>query len=90
MVWYYKNSRFEDKILKVWESYVSDNYPTGFNGQITAVYKDGIGVKVSNGEIVFRVIQLEGKKKMNAIDFVNGLQDKNIVGKILRWKKHLK
>ena len=75
---------FEGKILKVWESYVTDNYPTGFNGQITAIYKDGIGVKVSNGEVVFTVVQLEGKKKMNAKDFVNGLQDKNIVGTVLR------
>ena len=32
---------FEDKILKVWESYVTDNYPTGFNGEITSIYNDG-------------------------------------------------
>ena len=75
---------FGDKILKVWESYVTDNYPMGFNGEITAVYKDGIGVKVSNGEVVLKTIQIEGKNKMNAIDFVNGLKDKNIVGKILK------
>jgi len=77
---------YEGKRLKVWESYITDNYPTGFNGEITAIYQDGIGVKVSNGEIVFKTIQLEGKKKMNALDFVNGLQDKNIVGKVLQWK----
>ncbi len=75
---------FENKILKVWDSYITDNYPTGFNGQITAIYNDGIGVKVSNGEVVFKTIQLEGKKRMNARDFVNGLQGKNIVGTILR------
>lgn len=75
---------YDNKILKVWESYVTDNYPAGFNGEITKIYKDGIGVKVSNGEIVFKTIQIEGKKKMNAVDFINGLQDKNIVGKILK------
>lgn len=75
---------FEGKILKVWESYITDNYPIGFNGQITTIYKDGIGVKVSNGEIVLKTIQLEGKKKMSSIDFINGLQDKNIVGKVLQ------
>lgn len=75
---------FEGRILKVWESYMTENYPTGFNGEITNIYKDGIGVKVSNGEIVFKTIQLEGKKKMSAVDFINGLQNKNIVGKILK------
>ena len=55
----------------------------GFDGQITAIYKDGIGVKVSNGEIVFKTVQLEGKNKMSAVDFINGLQNKNIVGKVL-------
>lgn len=74
---------FEGKILKVWEAYITDNYPMGFDGQITAIYKDGIGVKVSNGEIVFKTVQLEGKNKMNAVDFINGLQNKNIVGKVL-------
>lgn len=74
---------FEGKILKVWDSFITDNYPIGFNGQITAIYKEGIGVKVSNGEVVFRIVQPEGKNKMDAISFVNGLRDKNIVGKVL-------
>lgn len=74
----------DGKIMKVWESYISEEYPTGFNGEITNVYKDGIGIKVSNGEVVFTVIQPEGKKKMRAVDYINGLQDKNIVGKVLR------
>ena len=75
---------FEGKILKVWESYITENYPVGFNGEITAIYNDGIGVKVSNGEVVFKVVQPEGKNKMDAISFINGLRDKNIVGKILQ------
>lgn len=75
---------FEGKILKIWESYVTDNYPIGFNGEITSIYKDGIGVKVSNGEVVLKTVQIEGKTKMNAIDFLNGLKDKKVVGKILK------
>lgn len=73
---------FEGKILKVWECLITDNYPTGFNGEITAIYKNGIGVKVSNGEVILTTVQLEGKKKMRANDFLNGL-NKEIVGKIL-------
>ena len=35
------------------------------------------------GEIVLTEIQIEGKKKMKASEYLNGLQDKNsIIGKI--------
>lgn len=76
---------FEGKILKVWKSYVTENFfPELFDGQITAIYKDGFGVKVSNGEIVFTEVQMEGKKHMNAIDFIHGIENKEkLVGKIL-------
>lgn len=73
----------DNKILKVWESYMTDEvYPKHFNGQITKIYKDGIGVKVSNGEIVLKQVQPEGKSKMSAIDFVNGYKE-SLIGKIL-------
>ena len=76
---------YENKILKVWQSYVTENYsPELFDGQITKIYPDGIGIKVSNGEIVLTEVQPEGKKKMSAIEFVNGEKNKgNLVGKIL-------
>lgn len=76
---------FRGKILKVWSCYISDNYfPQLFDGEITNIYPDGIGVKVSNGEIVLTEVQPEGKKKMSANDFLNGIPDRNeIIGKIL-------
>ncbi|MFA5604083.1 MAG: methionyl-tRNA formyltransferase [Bacilli bacterium] len=76
---------FTGKILKVWESYTTDRFfPSAFDGQITAIYDDGFGVKVSNGEIVFTVVQLEGKNKMKANDFINGFKNKDeLIGKIL-------
>lgn len=74
-----------EQIIKVWECRVTDNvYPNYFDGQITMMYDDGFGVKVSNGEVVFKVIQPEGKKKMSATDFANGMANKeSIIGKIL-------
>lgn len=73
----------DNKILKVWSSYQTDEiYPKNFNGQITRIYKDGIGVKVANGEIVLTEVQPEGKAKMSAISFVNGYKE-NLIGKIL-------
>ena len=75
---------FEGKVLKVWKSYQTDEiYPNVFDGQITKIYPDGFGVKVNNGEIVFTEVQPEGKKRMSAIDFVNGKNRDELVGKIL-------
>ncbi len=75
----------DGKILKVWSSRVTNEYyPDALNGEIVAFYKDGIGVKVSNGEIVLTEIQLEGKPKMKASDFINGIQNKEQwLGKVL-------
>lgn len=74
----------EGKRIKVWECYVSDNnYSNLMDGQISNIYPDGFGIKVSNGEVILTVIQPEGKQKMRAIDFVNGLQNKNdLIGKL--------
>ena len=75
---------FEGKILKVWEARETNNiFNNLFNGQITAIYDDGFGVKVDNGEIVFTKVQLEGKKKMPAKEFINGHSNQVVVGKIL-------
>lgn len=76
---------YEDKILKVWQCYQTNNfYPELFDGQITKVYSDGIGIKVNNGEIVLTVIQPEGKRRMSAIEFANGEKNKGeLIGKIL-------
>lgn len=72
---------FQGKRLKVWESRLSDNhYSNLIDGEITNIYKDGIGVKVSDGELILTTVQLEGKNKMTARDFANG---KDIVGKVL-------
>ncbi len=76
---------FEGKRMKIWESKIGEgNYSDKLDGQIVKIYPDGIGVKVSNGEIILTQIQIEGKSKMKVSDFLNGLQNKNsIIGKIL-------
>lgn len=73
----------DGKRLKVWECYrTNEVYDTKVAGEITKIYDDGFGVKVSNGEVVFKIVQPEGKKAMFASDFINGYHD-NLVGKIL-------
>lgn len=75
---------FEGKILKVYGCYASENYKDGFPGQITGIYKDGFGVKVSNGEVIITSVKPEGKGIMDAKSFINGLKNKDeIIGKIL-------
>ena len=74
----------EGKRIKVWECRTTDeNYSILLDGKITNIYPDGIGVKCVNGEVVLTVIQPEGKPKMKATDYLNGIQDKNsLIGKI--------
>ena len=44
----------------------------------------GLGVKTLDGEIIFKVIQLEGKKKTTVKEYLNGIQDKNsLLGKVI-------
>lgn len=75
---------YEGKILKVWKCREGETYrPDLFDGQVTAIYSDGFGVKVSNGEIIFTTVQPEGKKKMAATDFLNGINKDEFIGKIL-------
>ena len=75
---------FDEKIMKVWNCYRTSNiYDLKMPGEITKIYSDGFGVKVGNGEVVFTTIQLEGKKKMRAIDFINGYHQ-DLIGKILK------
>ena len=71
---------FAGKRLKVWKSKVTDNHFSNLlDGEITKIYKEGIGVKVSDGEIIFTIVQPEGKKMMPGIAFANGT---NLVGKV--------
>lgn len=75
----------KNKRIKIYECEMSDNiYSTAFDGEIVAIYKNGIGVKVSNGEIIIKTLQLEGKRKMSVEEFLNGFRDKEIlIGEIL-------
>ena len=72
----------ENKVLKVWGCYESSNvFSNVLNGQITAFYTDGFGVKTANGEVVLTQVQLEGKRKVSGYEFANGYKD--LIGKIL-------
>jgi len=75
----------DGKILKVWESVKTNNiFEEKLNGEVTNIYDNGFGVKVSDGEIIFTVVQPEGKKKMSGKDYACGMVNKgSFVGKML-------
>ena len=75
----------DGKILKIWESAKSDRiFDNKLNGEVTGIYDNGFGVKVSDGEVIITTVQPEGKKKMSAKDYASGMINKGpFVGKIL-------
>lgn len=73
---------FNGKVLKVWKSEtLNNNYEEP--GKIVKLYEDGIGVACKEGEIVFKEVGLEGKKRQTAKDFING-HKKDLIGSILK------
>ena len=69
------------RIIKIWASRYGDKFfnEEVLNGQIVELYKDGIGVKTSNGEIIITELQLEGKRIMLANEFMNGVVNKELL-----------
>ena len=69
---------FHEKVIKVYNGYETKDVATGNAGMITKIYKDGIGVNTQDYIYVITEIKLEGKKKMNVKDYLNGCKDKLI------------
>jgi len=61
---------YKGKTLKIWSADVSDG--KGVPGTVSFVSKDEIGVYTADGVIVFKEVQLEGKKRMPVKDFLLG------------------
>ena len=68
------------KRVKIWNAKTGNNYSSNsIPGQIIAIYPEGIGVKTENGEIIITELQLEGKRKMTAHEFINGVVNKELL-----------
>ena len=68
------------KRMKIYSVVISDNKCANYKpGEITNLYKNGIGVKTSDGEVILTEIQMEGKNRTLASTIVNNL-DKNVIG----------
>lgn len=75
-----------DEEIKIYEAVIGeDKLGEKYNGEIVNLYKDGIGIKVSDGEIIIRTIKPAGKRKMSVKDYLNGLNEKsNLIGQVLK------
>ena len=75
----------DGKLVKVYSSYMSDRvFTTKENGEIVAIYKDGIGVSTKDGEIIITQIKIEGKNKVKVADYLNGIDKDSLIGKVFK------
>ncbi len=61
-----------DKMLKVWTAKVSSDNTAGELGEIVMTGKNSFGVATGDGVLEITEVQLEGKKRMSAGDFMRG------------------
>ncbi len=84
--WPVAYTTLDDEEIKIFEVIIGENlYNEKSNGEIVKLYKDGLGIKVSDGEIILKTIKPSGKKKMSVRDYINGFKEKNnLIGKVFR------
>lgn len=84
--WPVAYATLDDEEIKIFEVIIGENlYNEKSNGEIVKLYKDGLGIKVSDGEIILKTIKPSGKKKMSVRDYINGFKEKNnLIGKVFR------
>ena len=68
--------------MKVYAASISDKKSSGKCGEITNIYKNGIGVSCGDGEIILTDIKPFGKKRMDAASYLNGVDKKGLIGKV--------
>lgn len=70
----------DNKIIKVYSSRIGNGNKTN-PGEIINIYKDGIGVSTSDGEIIITKLQMPGKKVLAVRDYLNGVDKSVLLGK---------
>lgn len=63
---------FREKRVKILDCYLIDENIDGNPGEIVFVKKDSFGIKTKDKILVPEILKIEGKKIMNAKDFING------------------
>ena len=63
---------FREKRVKILDCYLIDEKIEGNPGEIVFVKKNSFGIKTKDKILVPEILKIEGKKIMNAKDFING------------------
>ena len=75
-------SLLDRKVVKIYKARIGKNLSKALPGIIVNIYKDGIAVKTKDGEIIIEELKFEGKKKMTANAFLNGIKKEELLGKM--------
>lgn len=74
----------DDLEVKIYDSYIGNKKYAATPGEICNIYKDGLGVCTRDGEIIITCIKISGKKKMLVRDYLNGVKEENLLGKVFK------
>lgn len=76
---------FDNKRLKIYDSEIIDKDSSKEPGTIEDVTKNSIIVSTKDKLLAIKNIKLEGKKRCNVSEYLNGIKDKKIlIGKVLK------
>ena len=75
----------DGQVFKVYSSRISDKKYEGAKiGEVVKIYKDGIGVKTIDGEIIFTDVKPFSKKRMSAASYLNGRDRDSLIGTLFK------
>jgi len=75
---------FEEKRLKIYKSEITDKKSEQLPGTIIKINKTGIYVSTKDNVLKITDIKLEGKKRCQVSDFINGIKEEDYLGKVLK------
>ena len=67
--------------VKIYKSIIGGPGKKEVPGKIINIYKDGIGVQTLDGEVILKEIKVEGKKRMEVKDYLNGTNKEELIKK---------
>lgn len=74
----------DDKRVKIYEVEILENYTPTKYGEIIKIEKDGIICTTKDKLIKILSLALEGKKRVSAKDYINGIKKEQLIGKVLK------
>ena len=75
----------DNKYLRLWDSAIDNSGPqSGRPGEVIALQSDGVLIQTGSGSLIIKSLQLEGRKQINALDFIKGFP---MMGKVLGLKQ---